>query len=71
MLGGNTVADGPPFMNAYGNVPKILNKMKNAKTPDKFTLDYLGTILGFKGGGAPHDSATEETRHAGFRRCAN
>lgn len=46
------MADYPPFMNAYGNVTKILNKIKEAKTPDRFSLDYLDTVLGFSGGGA-------------------
>ena len=46
------MADYPPFMNAYGNVTKILNKIKEAKTPDRFSQDYLGTVLGFSGGSA-------------------
>ncbi|MYH43299.1 MAG: hypothetical protein F4018_01200 [Acidobacteria bacterium] len=46
------MADYPPFMNAYGNVTKILNKIKEAKTPDRFSHDYLDTVLGFSGGGA-------------------
>lgn len=46
------MADLPPFMNAYGNIPKILKKVKDAKTPDRFTLDFLATNLGFRGGGA-------------------
>ena len=46
------MADYPPYMNAYGNVTKILNKIKDAKTPDRFSQDYLETILGFSGGGA-------------------
>jgi hypothetical protein len=46
------MADLPPFMNAYGNVPKILRRIKEAKTPDRFTTDFLGTNLGFTGGGA-------------------
>jgi hypothetical protein len=46
------VADYPPYMNAYGNVTKILNKVKDAKTPDRFSQDYLETVLGFRGGGA-------------------
>ena len=46
------MADYPPFMNAYGNVPKILNKIKEAKTPDRFSHDYLSTVLGFSGGSA-------------------
>lgn len=49
---GNSVADYPPYMNAYGNVTKILNKIKDAKTPDRFSQDYLETVLGFSGGGA-------------------
>jgi hypothetical protein len=46
------MADNPPYMNAYGNVTKILNKIKEAKTPDRFSQDYLDTVLGFSGGGA-------------------
>lgn len=46
------MADYPPYMNAYGNVTKILNKIKEAKTPDRFSQDYLDTVLGFSGGGA-------------------
>lgn len=45
-------ADYPPFMNAYGNVTRILNKIKEAQTPDRFTHDFLETELGFSGGGA-------------------
>jgi len=39
----------PPFMNAYGSIPKILSKIKQALTPDRFTQDFLATKLGFKG----------------------
>lgn len=42
----------PPFMNAYGNVAKILEKIKHAKTPDRFTYDFLKTTLDFKSSGA-------------------
>jgi hypothetical protein len=44
------MADYPPFMNAYGSVPKILNKIVEAKTPPRFTQDYLAKTLGFAGG---------------------
>ncbi|HUY20433.1 MAG TPA: DUF5343 domain-containing protein [Candidatus Binataceae bacterium] len=44
--------DYPPFMNAYGNIGKILSKIKEAQTPERFTQDYLGTKLGFTGGSA-------------------
>lgn len=42
--------DYPPFMNATGNVKKILDKIKVAKTPDRFTHDFLSETLGFTGG---------------------
>ena len=42
----------PPFMNAYGLIPKILGKIKEAKTPTRFTQDFLGTNLGYSSGSA-------------------
>ena len=44
------MADYPPFMNAYGTCAKILEKMKQAATPERFTQDFLATKLGFPGG---------------------
>jgi hypothetical protein len=46
------MADYPPFMNSYGLIAKILTKIKEAKTPDRFTQDYLATTLGFSSGSA-------------------
>jgi len=45
-------ADLPPYMNAYGNIDRILTKVKDAATPPKFTQDYLTGELGFTGGSA-------------------
>ena len=42
----------PPFMNAPGTATKILNKIKEAQVPDRFTRDFLSTKLGFPGGTA-------------------
>jgi len=42
----------PPFMNAYGQVTKILEKMIQAQQPERFTLDFLNTKLGFDSGSA-------------------
>lgn len=42
----------PPFMNAYGLVPKILDKIIEAQQPERFTQDFLSTKLGFSGGSA-------------------
>jgi hypothetical protein len=45
-------AEYPPFMNGYGTATKILLKLKEAQTPDRFTQDFLSTKLGFPGGTA-------------------
>jgi len=50
--GGIMMAKYPPFMNATGLTTKILNKIKQAQTPERFTQDFLSTSLGFKSGGA-------------------
>lgn len=42
----------PPYMASYGRIPKILNKVKEASRPDRFTQDFLTTKLGFAGGSA-------------------
>lgn len=41
-----------PYMQAYGNITKALQKIKSASTPDRFTQDFLATKLGLKGGSA-------------------
>jgi Family of unknown function (DUF5343) len=46
------MADYPPFMNSTGLVTKILDKIKEAKTPERFTQDYLANTLGFASGSA-------------------
>lgn len=42
----------PPFMNAYNNIVRILEKVKEAKTPPRFTQDFLESKLGASGGSA-------------------
>jgi len=37
-----------PYMNAYGQISKVFDKIKSAGTPEKFTYDFLATKLGFK-----------------------
>jgi hypothetical protein len=39
-------------MNAHGLVGRILAKIKEAKTPERFTQDYLAKTLGFASGSA-------------------
>jgi hypothetical protein len=41
-----------PFVQAYGNVTKALERIQAAATPPRFTLDFLGTKLDLSGGSA-------------------
>jgi len=38
----------PPYVNAYGKLNTLFQKIREAAAPSKFTQDYLETILGFK-----------------------
>jgi len=46
------MTDSLPYMQSTGLVSKILEAIKVAKTPDRFTQDYLGAVLGFSSGSA-------------------
>jgi hypothetical protein len=46
------MAESLPYMFSTGLVSKILDKIKEAKTPDRFSQDFLGTVLGFPSGSA-------------------
>lgn len=39
-----------PYIVVAGSITKILQKIKEAQTPESFSQDFLGTKLGFKGG---------------------
>lgn len=41
-----------PYVQAYGNITKALERVKTAQTPPRFTQDFLETKLNLKGGGA-------------------
>jgi Family of unknown function (DUF5343) len=38
----------PPYMTSHGRINFILDKIKHAKTPDRFTNDFLKTVIGAK-----------------------
>ena len=46
------MAETLPYMTSTGLVTRILNKIKEAKTPERFSQDFLDTVLGFSGGSA-------------------
>jgi hypothetical protein len=41
-----------PYIMAYGNITKALEKIKAAQVPPRFSQDFLETKLSLKGGGA-------------------
>jgi hypothetical protein len=41
-----------PYVPSYGGITKVLNKIKAAQTPPRFTQDYLSTTLDMPGGSA-------------------
>lgn len=41
-----------PYLNAYGNIAKALEKIQAASTPPRFTQDFLETRLAMSGGSA-------------------
>jgi hypothetical protein len=43
------MSDYPPYMNAYGSIGKVLDKMIEARRPERFTQDYLETVLALPG----------------------
>ena len=38
----------PPYVNAYGNLSRLLTKIKAASVPRKITRDFVSTVLGLK-----------------------
>lgn len=42
------MTENPPFVNAYGKLRALFEKIREATAPPKFTQDYLETVLGFK-----------------------
>jgi len=38
----------PPYVNAYGKIGELLEAIKSASVPAKFTFDFLHTVLGLK-----------------------
>lgn len=41
-----------PYLNAYGNITKVLDRIRTAQVPPRFSQDFLETTLSLKGGSA-------------------
>ena len=46
------MAENLPYSTSVGTLEKMLEKIKTASTPDRFTQDFVGTKLAMKGGTA-------------------
>ena len=46
------MAQNLPYVLVGGTLTKILEKVRSASVPERFTQDFLSTKLGFKGGNA-------------------
>jgi hypothetical protein len=44
------MAENPPYLASPGTATKALEKIKSAATPDRFTTDFVHTVLGIKDG---------------------
>jgi hypothetical protein len=48
----NVAESALPYLTAYGNISKGLEKIRTASTPDRFTHDFLSTKMNMTGGSA-------------------
>lgn len=42
----------PPFMNSSGLIPKLFEKIQQAKVPERYTTDFQSSVLGYGSGSA-------------------
>lgn len=42
----------PPFMNSTGLIPKLFEKIQQAKVPERYTTDFQSSVLGYGSGSA-------------------
>jgi hypothetical protein len=46
--GETPMSEYPPYVNAYGSIPKLFAKIKDAAVPPKFNQDFISTVLDLK-----------------------
>jgi hypothetical protein len=59
----------PPYVNAYGAIPKLFAAIKAASVPPKFTQDFLESVLGMKS--TSHRALIPLLKRLGFLDQAN
>jgi hypothetical protein len=59
----------PPYVNAYGGIPKLFAEITAASVPPKFTQDFLESVLGMKS--TSHRALIPLLKRLGFLDQAN
>jgi Family of unknown function (DUF5343) len=59
----------PPYINGYGSIPQLFEKIRQAAVPPKFTQDFVSTVLGMKSSG--HRALIPLLKKLGFVDQAN
>lgn len=59
----------PPYVNAYGSIPKLFEEIRRASVPPKVTLDFLESVLGLKS--SSHRALIPLLKKLGFIDAAN
>ena len=59
----------PPYVYAYGAIPKLFEEIRKASVPPKFTQDYMETVLGLKS--SSHRALIPLLKKLGFIDAAN
>ena len=64
-----TSAKYPPYVNAYGSIPKLFSEICKASVPPKFTQDFMETVLELKS--SSHRALVPLLKQLGFIDAAN
>lgn len=59
----------PPYVNAYGSIPKLFNEICKASVPPKFNQDFMETVLELKS--SSHRALIPLLKKLGFIDAAN
>lgn len=59
----------PPYVNAYGSIPKLFSEICKASVPPKFTQDFMETVLELKS--SSHRALVPLLKKLGFIDAAN
>ncbi len=65
----HTMTDYPPYINAYGQLPRLFKRIREADVPPRFTQDFLSSVLEMKS--SSHRPMIPFLKRIGFLDSAN